>query len=390
MTERVRPVAAAYAAQGFGYAAIVTVLPEFKERLGISDTVVSVLLLGTVLAAALGSVAAEAIAVRWGSGRALVAALGAQAVALLGAALLGSLPLFAVALVLYGIGLGGVDAASNMQGVLVQRRAGRQLLGRFYAGYTAAAVAGALLVAGLLALDLPAVFALVAAAAVHVGVALLGFDPERAVRQREDRGPLPWPAIRIVGALIFAAFVVDAAVSTWSTVYLADGLGAVAAVTPLGYAAYQAAVLGARLTVDAAVVRFGRAPVALGAVAAGLAGCVLVAALPLVPGAIAGFAAAGLCAGALVPIAFSAAGEVRPERSDEIVATVNLFNYAGALAGAVLPGLISAGPALRAAFLLPAVCLLLVLPLVRRVDRLARSAPLDLGDPGGGVDQPLR
>ncbi|WP_067658277.1 MFS transporter [Nocardia harenae] len=363
-------VAAAYGAQGFGYAAIVTVLPEFKDRLGISDIVVSLLLLGTCLAAALGSVAAEAIAVRWGSGRALTAALGAQAVALVGAATLGNLPLFAVALTLYGIGLGGVDAASNMQGVLVQRKAGRQLLGRFYAGYTAAAIAGALLVAGLLALELPAVIALFAAAAVHSGVALLGFDPEGTVRQRDTGGSLPWPAIRIVGALVFAAFVVDSAVATWSTVYLADGLGAVAAVTPLGYAAYQAAVLGARLTVDAAVARSGRTPVALGAVAAGLAGCALVAALPLVPGAIVGFAAAGLCAGALVPIAFSAAGAVRPERSDEIIATVNLFNYAGALAGAVLPGLISAGPALRAAFLLPAVCLLLVLPLVRRVDRL--------------------
>ncbi|NKY08086.1 hypothetical protein HF998_14040, partial [Cellulomonas hominis] len=34
-------VGAAYAAQGFGYATVVTALPAFKQRQGIDDTAVS-------------------------------------------------------------------------------------------------------------------------------------------------------------------------------------------------------------------------------------------------------------------------------------------------------------------------------------------------------------
>ena len=58
--------------------------------------------------------------------------------------------------------------------------------------------------------------------------------------------------------MILAAFTVDSAVSTWSTVYLQDELLAAAALAPLGYAAYQAAILITRLVTDRASGRFGR------------------------------------------------------------------------------------------------------------------------------------
>jgi hypothetical protein len=56
-----------------------------------------------------------------------------------------------------------------------------------------------------------------------------------------------------------------------------------------------------------------------------------------------------------VPLAFSAAGELDPTRVDEVIARVNLFNYAGAILGAVLVGLLADAPGLGLAFLLSAV-----------------------------------
>lgn len=363
-------VAAAFAAQGFGYAAVVTALPAIKDRFAFGDAFVSGLLLGVCVAAAVGSVLADLVAVRWGSRQALAGGLLVQAAALTVAATAGSLGLFVAATAMYGAGLGAVDAASNMQGVLAERRRGRPLLGRCYAAYTAAAALGALTTAGIATTELSGTTGMVVAAVLLAGVALVGvrlFDHARAAREPggEGRGPLPGRGIRIVGALVLVAFAVDAAVSTWSTVYL-DGLVADAALAPLGYAAYQGTVLTTRLVTDVLVRRSGRAPVALAGIVVGAVGCGLVAVVPGVPGAVAGFALAGVATGTLVPLAFGAAGELAPGRSDEVVARVNLFNYAGVVLGAASLGVVGEGRGLGIAFALPAVLLLAALPLVRR------------------------
>ena len=170
---------------------------------------------------------------------------------------------------------------------------------------------------------------------------------------------------------MLVAYVVDSAVSTWSSVYLSDGLRATAAAAPLGYAAYQAAVLLSRLATDSVVRTLGRRPTTLIGIAAGVTGCAVVAALHNVTGAVTGFAIAGLATGALIPLAFSAAGTLLPARSDEVIARVNLFNYAGAVAGAVLLGLVASGPSLGTAFALPALFLLAVTPIANRTGQAA-------------------
>jgi MFS family permease len=93
---------------------------------------------------------------------------------------------------------------------------------------------------------------------------------------------------------------------------------------------------------------------------------VVVALLPFTAAAIAGFALAGVAVGALVPLSFTSAGGLAPARSDEIIARVNLFNYVGAVLGAVLLGLLADAPGLGIAFLLPAALLVPVLFIARR------------------------
>ncbi|MFW2083907.1 MFS transporter, partial [Acinetobacter guillouiae] len=57
---------------------------------------------------------------------------------------------------------------------------------------------------------------------------------------------------------------------------------------------------------------------------------------------ITGFALAGVAVGALVPLTFSAAGRLDEKRRDEIIARVYIFKYGGAVAGAVIVGLLAA------------------------------------------------
>jgi len=170
------------------------------------------------------------------------------------------------------------------------------------------------------------------------------------------------------------AHVGDSAVETWSTLLLKDGRHAAAAVAPLGYAAYQAAVLISRLAADALVVAKGLIVTGLTGIVIGVAGGVTVAVTPGVIGALCGFAALGVATGVLVPVAFTSAGDLSPGRSDEVIARVNLFNYPGALVGGVTPGLLASGAALGPVFLIPAALLATSVPAVRGLIRLPALA----------------
>ncbi|CAM2832728.1 MFS transporter [Skermania piniformis] len=371
---RLRPVFAAYAAQGLGYAIVVTALPAIKARVELTDGGVAGLLLLACVTAAAGSILADVIAVRRGSRWALAVGFAIQATALAGATVSTDVAAIAVAIAVYGIGLGTVDAAANMQGALAQTYSGVPVFGRLYAGYTAAGIVGAVLTsavhaAGGFAVGTLAVAATGAAAMSYVS--LRWADPAREARADAAAGlgsvPLPHKMIWVVGAFVFAAFVVDAAVASWSTVYLQDGLGASGSVAPLGYAAYLAVVLLTRLAADPLVRRFGGRPTVAIGIASAAVGCLVVAVVQTPAGAIVGFSAAGAAAGLVVPVAFGRAGELCPARRDEVMARVNLFNYGGAVVGAVVLGALAAdSSALAIGFALPAVAILGVVPLLGR------------------------
>ena len=124
---RARLIGAGYAAQGLGYAAVVTALPAFKDRQGIDDTFVSAILLLVCVAAAGGSMLADKVAARWGSRYALASGLLLVAAGLAGATVGTPNAVFAAILLAYGVGLGAVDASLSMQGVLVQARLGHEV-----------------------------------------------------------------------------------------------------------------------------------------------------------------------------------------------------------------------------------------------------------------------
>ncbi|MGC5169191.1 MFS transporter [Microbacterium sp. DT81.1] len=372
-------VTAAYAAQGLGYAVVVTSLPLLKQRYGIDDTAVALMVLLVCVTAACGSVLADVLAKWRGSRVALAVGLVIEVTGLVLVAADSPFPLFVAGFGIYGVGLGAVDASGAMQGVLIQRRYGRDIMGGYFAAATGAGIVGALAVAGGSALGLPSGTVLLFAAVVAGSVALLGvgrFDRSRAATPvgSHTKAPLPRTGMWLFGFVILAAFTLDSGVSTWSTVYMNDDLLAAAAIAPLGYAAYQAAVLVTRLAADRATRRWGRQRVVVTATCVSILGCIVVAFLPFVGAAIAGFALAGVAVGALVPLAFTSAGALEPARGDEVIARVNLFNYAGAVLGAVLIGLLADGPGLAIAFLLPAVALVGVLFVARRF-----RAPVPVG-----------
>lgn len=376
-----------FAAQGFVYALLLTSLEQFKDRYGVGDGQITLVVLGVCALAALGTLVADRVARgRAGSRGALAAGLSVLVTAV---AVVAAAPTFAVLVLgfaVYGLGLGLVDAGTNMQAVSVQRAYGRSLLTGFYAAWSVGGIAGAVLVsvtAGTVSLG-PVAFVLwsgilVASLAAFL-VAVAGWHRDRAAETAADTGAdvagrVPWGPVLLLGLGVVAYYVADTAVSTWSTIYLGDVLDATSRIAPLGYAAYLATTLVSRVAGDPLVRRHGRAAVVRVAAVVGAVGLTLVVVAPGTPVALLGFAVTGAGLGVIAPLCFSAAGALAPGHADAVVARLNVFNYVGAVLGGVLVGAIGSGSTLRAGFVVPVLLVVAVAVVAPRFGRRGTAAP---------------
>ncbi|MEU6559446.1 MFS transporter [Nocardia nova] len=357
----------AFALQGFFLAVILTELPQQRDRLGLTDTVILVAVVMISGLAAGGSLLAERVALRWSSRVALRAGLLLIAVTGLGIAAAPNIVVDLIALGCYGVAVGMVDAGTNMQAVFIQHGYGRFVLSSFYAAWSAGSILGALFVSGCekARITLPYAVAIaavvVALAAAIFGPRLLGREQAEAHSESPDRTTdardataVPLRAYLALGIAMALVFAIDLAVGNWSALYLTDDLLSSSATAALALAAYQGASLITRLTGDWWVRRFGARAVVRVAAAIGVAGLALVVAAPGPVPALAGFLVAGLGLPVIAPLCFSEAGRLTDGSGlDAVIARLNLFNYAGTLIGGGVVGAVADASSLRAGFVIP-------------------------------------
>lgn len=353
----------AFGLQGFLLASILTQLPKYRDLFALSESLVVVAVVTVSVIAGLGSVVAEMIAVRTSSKTTL--RTGLAVIAIFGGAI-GLSPnaaTFFVLLAIYGVGLGIVDAAANMQAVSVQHAKGRFILSSFHAAWSVGAIAGALFVSATSELDVPLRTTQVCAGIV-VGLLLLAFGPQlldRSETRSVDANTnakvnltVPMRAFVLLGIAMALFYAVDFSIGNWSTMYLEDDLLADTSTAALSVAAYQIAALVARLTGDYWVGKFGETAVIRIGSLIGVAGMTVVvtAQSPIV--AIAGFLIVGLGVPVIAPICFSTAGRMAPpDQVDAVIARINLFNYVGTVVGGGIVGAVAAFSDLRVGFLIP-------------------------------------
>ena len=361
-------VAAAFATQGFVFIGLTTRLPDIKDRWDLGELGASAVLLAIVLLAGLGSVVAERLAPRTASARLLRGGLVLLAVGaglMLGAP---SWPAFLLGVGVYGVGLGVVDAATNMQAVAIEHLHGRPILPSFHGAWTFGGLLGAATTLATAGVDLRwAAFV----ALVPVAVAGAAFLPRVQALPgalAEADGPaVPWRPIVMVGLGMVVFYMVDTASQTWGAVYLDDVLDAPSRWVALATLPYLAASLVVRLAGDHLVHRYGATLVLrVGAVVA-CGGLAVVVTAPSWPVAVLGFTVVGTGISVVAPLSFSAAARIAGgsvERVDAVIARFNQFNYVGGLLGAVLTGVVGQD-LLRLGFVVPMVLVLALLPLAR-------------------------
>ncbi|MBG0815039.1 MFS transporter [Planomonospora sp. ID82291] len=371
---------AAFFVQGLCFATLLTHVIDLQRAFGLSDGDLTLVLLLVPLIAGVGSVAAAPLAARYGSAPVLrLSQLAVCAVVVLMASndrLAGLYGLSAA----FGLFVGAVDAAMNMQAVAVERRYGMSVLTGFHAVWSVGSMLGAGLNSAFSALevDLFWAFSLPMLLGALVSLALLprlyGAAEERAPRRTaadpatehtvEDAAPVrvPWrPIIPLCLAMAFL-YVGDAAVSNYGTVYMEKALAASGWLVPLAYFAYQAAMLLARVPGDLAVRRHGPAPVVRAGAVVGALGALGVVAAPGPVVAVLAFGLVGVGLSVIAPQSFSAAGRLGAG-AETAIARVNLFNYVGFVVGAAAVGTINDAVDVRAAFVPAVVLIALIVPL---------------------------
>jgi MFS family permease len=161
-----------------------------------------------------------------------------------------------------------------------------------------------------------------------------------------------WIVIAVLGAIAVADMLCEGAAADWGAVYLRTSLGAPPAIAALGYAAYSLAMVTVRQAGNRLLGRFTARTLlpALAASATVLFGAGL--AVNVVPVVLIGFAGLGAGLAAVIPVLFSAAGQVPGINAGTAVAMVSACGRAGFVCGPVLIGQVANATSLRLALIL--------------------------------------
>ncbi|MFI9584806.1 MFS transporter [Streptomyces sp. NPDC052236] len=390
-------LALSFFAQGVAFALLVTRIPAIQDRYGISDGLLPAFLAAVPILAGVASVVTERLVKRIPPSAVLRWAQPVVLLALLAVGGGSEVWHVAVALGVFGLAVGALDASMNMLGVSLQRAYGRSIMLGFHAAYSLGGITGASLAWAGAHWDLSLLVSYLPVVLVLLPVALIGSrwyaDGARgdAVAREPGEGAggssgetsgVAFKLLLPLCLVMTFAYIGDSTVSNWSAKYLEDVLGSSEELATVPYNAYMVTTLLGRAVGDLGVRRFGAvAVVRCGAVLAAVGfGVVAVA-----PGAwvgIAGFTLLGVGLCVIVPQTFAAAGRLFPgASSDAAVARLNIFNYVGFLIGSPLVGALGDLWSYRGAMVVPMVLVLVTY-------WYARSFEADTGRYGDGHEQP--
>ena len=348
-------VTAVFFLNGAAFSSLYARLPALQGELRLTDPVLGALLLATAVGLLTAQPVAAAVAARRGSAPVTRASALALAAALPLPALAPSPPTLGVALGALGACNGALDVAMNAQGIEVERRLGRPILSGLHGLWSVGLGlgAGAAALAAAAVLDPLPHFAIVAAVLALASLVFLRglLAAEHHVREEHEREALvtvrwTFPLV-LLGVIAFCSFVGEGSASDWSAVYMTQELGTSQAVGALAFAAFAVTMAGARFAADPLRTRLGNVILVRGGSLVATAGLGAALLIHEPAAGIAGFAVLGLGLAPVVPIAFSAAGDLDPRATGRLVGRVATIGYVGSVAGPIMIGWLAEATSLR-------------------------------------------
>jgi fucose permease len=273
-----------------------------------------------------------------------------------------------MAVFLFGGFAGAMDVSMNANAVEVEKSMRKAIMSSCHAFWSLGALIGAS-VSGYMIETFGPVTHSVIITVVNAGVLLTAFsmlmpDGPHIEEHHADapktsvfRSPLPW----IIGIVALFCMIQEGAVIDWSALYLNRDLGASLTVAAFGAGAMHGLMTLMRFVGDGIRDRFGavRTMQVSGVIA--LAGMLIAGLAPNAWVAIAGFGLCGVGVSNMVPIAFSAAGNLPGMAKGVGLSVVTVMGYSGTLFFPTLFGFIAEHTGFAAIFIGTPMLLIVVL-----------------------------
>lgn len=356
---------AAFATLGAFWGCFAAYVPVVKERLGVSDGVLGLALLGSAVGLVSAMWIAPTVDRRLGS-RAMPVLATLFAAAWLVPGLAGTPALLFASLIVAGLLSGLLDVIMNARVSELEAVHRRPLMNAAHAMFSVGYTGGALFAGLAREGGLPPALALagVGAFVVLVLAPRMALEPVRAEMPAAGAGRYPLVPILLCGGVVLTAFMTEAATESWSALHIERTLGGRAVEGALG-----PAILGLTMTIG----RFGgqvlaerarEVAVIVGAGALGALGALVAAWAPAPWVATLGFGLFGLGVSVIGPMGLALVGKmVAPHWRTEAISRAAVIGFSGFFFAPVLMGLVSEAVDLRWAFTMVAALVAASIPL---------------------------
>lgn len=331
-------------------------VPLVKQRLGLNDADLGLLLLMLGLGAIVMMPISGYFSHRYGT-RIVILISGMVSAVFLPLLLILPDPLsMGVGLFIFGAGIGTIDVAMNSHGVHVQNGFEKPIMSSLHGLFSLGGLFGSLGLGILIKSGLnPNVAAL--SISVLLGVILVWnynslFNKQMEASQPEEQGGAEsfsiskvgsWlnPSVLFLGLACFSVFLSEGAMLDWSALFLRESRQVSVEFAGLGYASFSIAMAAMRLLGDNIVHKLnGKIVVVAGGFIAAL-GVLLVVSTPWLITALLGFILLGIGAANIVPVFFTAAGKLKGIPASIAIPVITAMGYTGQLAGPALLGYIA-------------------------------------------------
>ena len=366
-------VFAVFALNGVIFASWAARIPAAAQALDIGSAGVGLLLLFSAVGSVAALPLAGALAQRVGTANAVrTGGLLASAAGLVIAAGLSaeSIPLTAAGLLIFGSGIGLWDVAMNLEGTEVERGLRRTLMPKFHGAFSGGAFLGAMIGAGLSALNVSLPVHLIGIVVIAVVLVILvprAFLPDspEMLHPHQTGAPKPssfgaWKEGRtlLIGVVVLGAALTEGAANDWVAKATVDGLDASETAGAVMFGVFVAAMTATRWFGARLIDRMGRVRALRLCMGASLAGLLLFVFAPSLWLAGIGVILWGIGAALGFPMGMSAAGD-DPVHAAGRVSVVSTLGYTAFFVGPPLLGFLGELWGLRNALLVVGAAMLM-------------------------------
>lgn len=329
---------------GFGVASWAPLVPLLRERLGIGEDVLGMLLLCIGIGSLLTMPVAGAAAARFGCRRIILIASVLYACLLPVLCQISDVWLCALVLLCFGAVMGAVDIVVNVHAVVVEKAAKKPLMSGMHALWSVGGFMGAGMFVLLLEYGFNPLQSTLWAVMVMLILAAI-FTPHLlqycSAGKSDAMFVMPKGIVFFVGIICFIAFLVEGAIMDWSGVFLTTVRGMDLSLAGTGFAVFSAAMLCMRLGGDWLIQRCGGKCVVLWGSCLTICGFLLVMFTVSNYLLYIGFFLIGIGSANIVPIFFSLLGRQTVMPVNLAVSAVGTMGYLGILLGPAMIGFIA-------------------------------------------------